>query len=160
MAFEQLTQIRSEVLQLEKRIERVRELVSDADAEARVNEVSTRSPARSESRPRRWTGCGLKSVPEITAKVQVSLNLATKKEAEIVVKAVVAALEETLAENLGNSGFSVKLGSLGKFAIHHRPGAYRKISFTGERKMTRPKRKVKFIALGRLRQLEDTGARD
>jgi nucleoid DNA-binding protein len=68
--------------------------------------------------------------------------------------AVVDALEETLTENLGQNGFSIKLGKFGKFSIRHRPGTHRRIPLTGETSMTSTKRKVKFVAIGRLRQLE------
>ena len=93
-------------------------------------------------------------MPEVIAKVKAVLRLDTKKEAGIVAGAVVGALEETLIENLGQNGYSIKLGKFGKFSIRHRPGTYRKIPLTGESKMTSPKRKVKFVAIGRLRQLE------
>jgi len=59
---------------------------------------------------------------ELAAKVQQALALATKKEAEMVVDAVVAALEATLLNNLGSDGFTLKLGSFGKFSVRHKPG--------------------------------------
>ena len=68
--------------------------------------------------------------------------------------AVVDALEHTLLNNLGTDGFSMKLGGFGKFTVRHRPGVYRKIPFTGETKMTRAARKIKFVALGQLRASE------
>ena len=97
---------------------------------------------------------GLTTMPAVIAKVKAVLRLDTKKEAEIVAGAVVGALEETLIENLGQNGYSIKLSKFGKFSIRHRPGTYRKIPLTGETKMTSTKRKVKFVAIGRLRQLE------
>jgi hypothetical protein len=45
-----------------------------------------------------------------------ALTLATKKEAEMVVETVVAALEATLLNNLHTDGFTLKLGSFGKLA--------------------------------------------
>jgi len=98
---------------------------------------------------RRW-----KTRAEVYAKVQAGLRLHTKKEAEHIVDVVVWALEQTLTEHLNDNGFYIKMGTLGKFSVRHRPGTYRKIPLTGETKMTKTKRKVKFVALGRLRQLE------
>lgn len=91
---------------------------------------------------------------ELTARVQQKLNLGTKKEAEQIINTVIEALEETLLNNLPNDKFSLKLNSFGKFTIRHKPGIFRKIPFTGETKMTNAKRKVKFVALGDLRQRE------
>jgi nucleoid DNA-binding protein len=42
-----------------------------------------------------------------------------------------------------------------KFKIHHRASIYRKIPFTGKEKLINPKRQVKFVALGKLRALEE-----
>jgi nucleoid DNA-binding protein len=69
---------------------------------------------------------------ELAARVQQALALPTKKEAEIVVDTVVAALEATLLNNLGTNGFVLKLGTFGKFSVRHKPGILRKIPFTGE----------------------------
>jgi nucleoid DNA-binding protein len=86
--------------------------------------------------------------------VQRALALPTKKEAEMVVDTVVTALEATLLNNLGVDGFTLKLGSFGKFSVRHKPGILRKIPFTGETILTRDRRKVRFISLDRLRQHE------
>jgi nucleoid DNA-binding protein len=91
---------------------------------------------------------------ELAARVQQALALPTKKEAEMVVDTVVAALEATLFNNLGTNGFVLKLGSFGKFSVRHKPGILRKIPFTGETILTKDRRKVGFISLGRLRQGE------
>ena len=91
---------------------------------------------------------------ELTARVQTALSLPTKKEAEPVVNTVIASLETTLLNNLGTDGFTLKLGSFGKFSVRHRPGIRRKIGFTGEIIQTKGLRKVKFISLGVLRQQE------
>jgi nucleoid DNA-binding protein len=80
---------------------------------------------------------------ELAAKVQQALALATKKEAEMVVDAVVAALEATLLNNLGSNGFALKLGSFGKFSVRHKPGILRKIPFTGETILTKDRRTVR-----------------
>jgi nucleoid DNA-binding protein len=90
----------------------------------------------------------------LIGRVQQALNLPTKKEAEELVNKVITCIEDTLIDNLGTDNFSMKLNSFGKFSIRHKPGIYRKIPFTGETKMTNAKRKVKFVALGKLRQLE------
>jgi len=63
---------------------------------------------------------------ELTVRVQQALALATKKEAGIVVDAVVTALEATLLNSLGSDGFTLKLGSFGKFSVRHKVGILRK----------------------------------
>lgn len=91
---------------------------------------------------------------ELVARVQQALALPTTKEAERVVEAVVAALEAALLDNLGTDGFTLKLGSFGKFYVHHRPGTRRKIGFSGQTIQTKRLRRVKFISLGNLRRQE------
>jgi nucleoid DNA-binding protein len=86
--------------------------------------------------------------------VQRALALATKKEAAHVIDAVIASLETTLLNNLGTDGFTLKLGSFGKFSVRHKPGIRRKIGFSGETIQTKALRKVKFVSLGTLRQHE------
>jgi nucleoid DNA-binding protein len=87
-------------------------------------------------------------------RVQQALALPTKKEAEHVVDAVIGSLEATLLNNLGVDGFSLKLGSFGKFSVRHKPGILRKIPFTGETILTKDRRTVRFVSLGNLRQCE------
>lgn len=96
----------------------------------------------------------LRGREELTARVQQALALPTKKEAETVVETVVAALEATLLNNLGTDGFTLKLGSFGKFYVRHKPGIHRKVGFSGQTVQTKPLRKVKFISLGLLRKRE------
>ena len=91
---------------------------------------------------------------EFIARVQQALTLATKKEAEMVVDSVITALEATLLNNLQTDGFTLKLGSFGKFYVRHKPGIRRKIGFSGETIQTKALRKVKFVSLGSLRQRE------
>jgi nucleoid DNA-binding protein len=91
---------------------------------------------------------------ELAARVQQALSLATKKQAEMIADTVIAALEATLLNNLGTDGFTLKLGSFGKFSVRHKPGILRKIPFTGETILTKDRRKVRFVSLGRLRQRE------
>jgi nucleoid DNA-binding protein len=91
---------------------------------------------------------------ELAARVQQALALATKKEAEMIMENVVAALEATLLNNLDTDGFTLKLGSFGKFSVRHKPGILRRIPFTGEIIQTKMKRKIRFISLGALRQRE------
>jgi nucleoid DNA-binding protein len=91
---------------------------------------------------------------ELAVRVQTALSLATKKEAEHIVNAVIRGLETTLLNNLGTDGFTLKLNGFGKFSIRHRPGIRRKIGFTGETILTKDRRKVRFISLGVLRQRE------
>ncbi|MGC1688133.1 MAG: HU family DNA-binding protein [Candidatus Acidiferrales bacterium] len=72
----------------------------------------------------------------------------------MIVDVVVAALDATLLNNLDTDGFTLKLGSFGKFSVRHKPGICRKIGFSGETIQTKALRKVKFVSLGSLRQRE------
>jgi nucleoid DNA-binding protein len=96
----------------------------------------------------------LRGREELAGRVQQALGLPTKKEAVMIVETVVAALEVTLLNNLQTDGFTLKLGSLGKFYVRHRPGIRRKIGFSGKTIQTKALRKVKFVSLGLLRQRE------
>jgi nucleoid DNA-binding protein len=91
---------------------------------------------------------------DLAERVQIALSLATKKEAEHVVNAVIWGLETTLLNNLDTDGFTLKLNGFGKFFVRHRPGILRKIGFTGETIQTKTMRKIRFISLGALRQRE------
>ncbi len=91
---------------------------------------------------------------ELAARVQLALMLPTKKQAEQVVDVVIASLEETLLNNLAVDGFTLKLGSFGKFSVRHKSGIRRRIPFTGETILTKDKRKIRFVSLGELRQCE------
>lgn len=73
----------------------------------------------------------LRGREELVMRAQQALALSTKKEAEHVVNVVICCLEATLLNNLGTNGFTIKLGSLGKFSVRHNPGILRKIPFTG-----------------------------
>jgi nucleoid DNA-binding protein len=86
---------------------------------------------------------------ELVARVQQSLGLPTKKEAEMVVEAVIAAVEATLLNNLDKDGFTLKLGGFGKFSVRPKPGIHRRIGFSGETIQTKERRKVTFVSLGR-----------
>ena len=97
---------------------------------------------------------------ELAARVQQALALPTKKEAEHIVNTVIESLEATLLNNLGTNGFTLKVGSFGKFSIRHKPGIRRKVPFTGETILTKDKRKVRFVSLGALRQHETVLNRD
>ena len=96
----------------------------------------------------------LRGREELAGRVQQALGLPTKKQAEMVVETVVAALESTLLNNLGADGFTLKLDSFGKFHVRHKPGIRRKIGYSGETIQTKALRKVKFVSLGTLRQRE------
>jgi nucleoid DNA-binding protein len=91
---------------------------------------------------------------ELTARVQGALSLPTKKEAEMVADAVIAALEATLLNHLDTDGFTLKLNGFGKFYVRHKPGILRRIGFSGQTIQTKALRKVKFVSLGSLRQRE------
>lgn len=90
----------------------------------------------------------------MVVRVQQGLALPTKKEAEMLADTVVAALEATLLNNLEEDGFTLKLGSFGKFSVRHKAGILRKIPFTGETLLAKDRRKVTFVSLGALRQCE------
>jgi nucleoid DNA-binding protein len=96
----------------------------------------------------------VKGREELVVRVQQGLALPTKKEAEMVVDTVGAALEATLLNNLATDGFTLKLGSFGKFSVRHKAGILRKILFTGETILTKDRRTVRFVSLGALRQCE------
>jgi nucleoid DNA-binding protein len=91
---------------------------------------------------------------ELVMRVQVVLSLATKKEAEFLVNVFISCLEDTLIEHLADGGYYLKLNGFGKFIVHHCPAIRRKIGFSGEIRDISPKRKVKFLGLGKLRKLE------
>jgi nucleoid DNA-binding protein len=91
---------------------------------------------------------------ELAETVQIALSLATKKEADHVVNAVIMSLETTLLNNLDTDGFTLKLNGFGKFFVRHRPGILRKIGFTGEMIRTKTLRKIRFRSLGVLRRRE------
>jgi nucleoid DNA-binding protein len=91
---------------------------------------------------------------ELAMRVQQALALASKKEAQMIVETVVAALEGTLLNNLESDGFTLKLGSFGKFSVRHKPGILRKIPFTGETIFTKDRRKIMFVSLRNLWQRE------
>ena len=99
-------------------------------------------------------GDPLKTDPGLSARVQQLLNLQTKKEAEIAVGAVISALEQTLLNNLGIDGFSLKLGGFGKFKVRHIKPITRRVGFSGETLITKRKRKIRFVSLGMLRASE------
>ena len=96
----------------------------------------------------------LRGREELVARVQQALALPTKKEAEMVVETVVAALEATLLNNLEANGFTLKLGSFGKFSVRHKAGILRRIPFTGKTILTKARRTIRFVSLGTLRHRE------
>ena len=91
---------------------------------------------------------------EVVERIQATLGLSTKKEAEALIGVLESCLEDTLVAHLVEDGYSIKLGGFGRFVVHHRPAIRRKIGFSGEIRDLPSKRKVKLIGLGKLRQLE------
>lgn len=91
---------------------------------------------------------------ELAARVQKTLLLPTKKQAKQIVDVVIESLDSTLLNNLGVNGFTLKLGSFGKFSVRHKPGILRKIPFMGKTILTKDRRKIRFVSLGALRQHE------
>ncbi len=94
---------------------------------------------------------------EFVLRVQTALALPTKKQAEELVAVFISCLEDTLLHHLGEHRFTIKLGGLGKLSVRHRPASRKRLGFSGEVREIPPKRKVKFIGLGKLRQREATG---
>jgi len=152
----ELADIHEEVYRLEKRIEIVRDTVRRVAAERSVSDQRVPWRPHEPVRTARYqlSGHPLKTNPELSARVQESLNLETKKEAEIAVRAVVDALEQTLLNNLGIDGFSLKLGGFGKFKVRHTKPIIRRVGFSGETVITKRKRKIRFVPLGMLRASE------
>src|ERR1017187_7189953 len=66
----------------------------------------------------------------------------TNQQAKMVVTKVITAIEQALLDHLGDDGFSIKLGSLGRFRIRHKPASVRKNPFTGQRVKVPAKRVV------------------
>lgn len=102
----------------------------------------------------------LKGREELAGRVQQALALPTKKDAEMLVDTVVAALEATLLNNLETNGFTLKLGSFGKLSVRHKAGILRKIGFSGETIQTKDRRTVRFVSLGNLRRRGTVSARE
>ena len=69
---------------------------------------------------------------EVIMRVQQALGLQTNQQAEMVVTKVITAIEQVLLDHLGDDGFSIKLDSLGRFRIRHKPASVRKNPFTGQ----------------------------
>jgi nucleoid DNA-binding protein len=153
-AGDELADIHKDVYRLEKRIEIVRDTVRRAAEEGSVSDKPALKSASNRIARYQLRGHSLKTNPELSARVQQSLNLETKKEAEIAVGAVVDALEQTLLNNLGIDGFSLKLGGFGKFKVRHTKPITRRVGFSGETVITKRKRKIRFVPLGILRASE------
>src|ERR1035437_6157744 len=91
---------------------------------------------------------------EVVERIQATLGLSTKKEAEALVRDFESCLEDTLIEHLAEDGYSIKLGGFGRFIVHHRPPILRRLSFSGVICEPPMRRKVKFTGLRKSRQLE------
>jgi nucleoid DNA-binding protein len=97
---------------------------------------------------------------ELILRVQASLSLATKKEAGCLVNVFVSCLEDTLVDHLADDGYCLKLNAVGKFVVRHSPSIRKRVGFSGETCEIPPKSKVKFLVLGKLRQLETVPVRN
>ena len=86
--------------------------------------------------------------------VRKELGLKSDREADNIVNVVTDSILAVLTANIEVDGFTLKLPSFGKFEVRHKQGKMRKIPITGKIQMTADKRKVKFIPLVRLRELE------
>jgi nucleoid DNA-binding protein len=94
---------------------------------------------------------------ELVMRIQAALSLATKKEAEVLVNVFVSCLEDTLVQHLAEDGSYLKLNGFGKFIVHHKPSIRKRVGFSGETREIPQKRKIKFVSLGKLRELETIG---
>jgi len=90
----------------------------------------------------------------IASRVRAALGLSSDREANNVVNTVLDAIVGEITENINTDRFTLKLPSFGKFEVRHKQGKMRKIPLTGKTQMTADKRKVKFIPLSELRELE------
>ena len=66
----------------------------------------------------------------------------------------VSCLENTLVDHLADDGYCLKLNAVGKLVVRHSPSIRKRFGFSGEACKIPPKSKVRFLALGKLRQLE------
>ena len=137
----ELSKLQSEVLRLEERIQTAQRTLREA-TETLSFEEQQRAPVLRAAPvpPYRLRGFPLKTNPELCARVQQALSLETKKEAEVAVGAVIDALEQTLLNNLGIEGFSLKLGGFGKFKVRHLKATTRRLGFSGVTVTTKHKR--------------------
>ena len=55
---------------------------------------------------------------ELVVRVQATLSLATKAQAQSLVNIFVSCLEDTLVDHLAEGGFCLKLNGFGKFMVH------------------------------------------
>jgi nucleoid DNA-binding protein len=118
------------------------------------NEVGPDRRAKGAKSSRQNQESSKKGREELDLRVQAALNLATKKEAASLANVFVSCLEDTLVDHLAEDGFCLKLNGFGKFTVRHRPSIRKRVGFSGENREIPPKRKVKFLVLGKLRQLE------
>lgn len=88
--------------------------------------------------------------------VRKALNLSSDREANNLVNVVTDSIVAVLTANIEVDAFTLKLPCFGKFEVRHKQGKMRKIPLTGKTQMTADKRKVKFMPLARLRELERT----
>lgn len=95
----------------------------------------------------------------IAARVREELKLSSDREANHYVNTVTDAIVAEIRENIEVNGFTLKLPGFGKFEVRHKQGKMRKIPLTGKTQMTADKRKVKFIPLSEIRELERRQAR-
>jgi nucleoid DNA-binding protein len=92
---------------------------------------------------------------QIVNAVKSTLKLSTKKEAEAITLAVLGEVFNIIKSHIDESGYSLRVPELGKLTVKHIPGKLRKNPFKeGELTQTLTKRKVKFVSLGALRELE------
>ena len=92
---------------------------------------------------------------DVVAKlVREALGLSSDREANNVVNVVTDAVVTVIRTNIDVNGYTLKLPKFGKFEVRHKIGKMRKIPLTGATQRTADKRKVKFIALSNIREME------
>lgn len=69
---------------------------------------------------------------EVIKRVQATLRLSMRNEAEALIRAIESCLEDTLIAHLAEGGYSIKLGGFGRFVVRHRQPIRRKVGFSGE----------------------------
>jgi DNA-binding protein HU-beta len=90
----------------------------------------------------------------VVAKVRRSLNLTADREADRIVRTVLEGIIDVIRENIEVDGFTLKLPGFGKFTVRHTRGRLRMLPLIGKVMMTADKRKVKFLPLQSIRELE------
>lgn len=98
----------------------------------------------------------LKSQDLLIARLKDVCGFPTKKETERILELFTDTISDILVENAGEKSYILKVQGLGSFTVRKRPGSLRRIPQTDEMRQTKPKYKIRFSPLGKLRRLEKT----